>query len=57
VKRTLLAAVVAAGLVAAGAAASGPSLLHPNSLHAKAPGVFRVRFTTTKGPFVVTVHR
>jgi peptidyl-prolyl cis-trans isomerase A (cyclophilin A) len=57
VKRTLLAAVVAAALVAAGAAASGPSLLHPNSLHAKAPGVFRVRFTTTKGPFVVTVHR
>lgn len=39
------------------AAASAPSLLHPASLHAKAPAVFRARFTTTKGPFVVTVHR
>jgi peptidyl-prolyl cis-trans isomerase A (cyclophilin A) len=57
VKRTLLAAVAAAAVVAGVAAASGPSLLHPASLHAKAPAVFRVRFTTTKGPFVVTVHR
>ena len=32
-------------------------MLHPASLHAKAPAVFRARFTTTKGPFVVTVHR
>lgn len=56
-KRTLLAAVAAAAVVAGVAAASGPSLLHPASLHAKAPAVFRVRFTTTKGPFVVTVHR
>ncbi len=56
-KRTLLAAAVAAAILAGAAAASGPSLLHPASLHAKAPAVFRVRFTTTKGPFVVTVHR
>ena len=56
-KRTLLAAVAAAAILAGAAAASGPSLLHPASLHAKAPAVFRVRFTTTKGPFVVTVHR
>lgn len=55
--RTLLAAVVAAGLVAGVAAASEPSLLHPASLHAKAPAVFRARFRTTKGSFVVTVHR
>jgi peptidyl-prolyl cis-trans isomerase A (cyclophilin A) len=49
---------VAATAVAAGAAAaSGPSLLRPASLHAKAPAVFRARFTTTKGRFVVTVHR
>ena len=56
-KRTLLAAAVAAAILAGAAAASGPSLLHPASLHAKAPAVYRVRFTTTKGPFVVTVHR
>jgi peptidyl-prolyl cis-trans isomerase A (cyclophilin A) len=57
VKRTLLAAILAAAIVAGAAAASGPSLLHPASLDAKAPAVYRVRFTTTKGPFVVTVHR
>ncbi|HZD87307.1 MAG TPA: peptidylprolyl isomerase [Gaiellaceae bacterium] len=56
-KRALLAAVAAAALAAGAAAASSPSLLRPASLHAKAPAVFRVRFTTTKGPFVVTVHR
>jgi peptidyl-prolyl cis-trans isomerase A (cyclophilin A) len=57
VKRALFAAVAAAAVVTGVAAASGPSLLHPSSLNAKAPAVFRVRFTTTKGPFVVTVHR
>jgi peptidyl-prolyl cis-trans isomerase A (cyclophilin A) len=49
--------VSAAALTAAVAAASGPSLLHPASLHAKAPAVFRAGFATTKGTFVVTVHR
>ena len=56
-KRTLLAALVAAAVAAGTAAASGPSLLRPASLHAKAPAVFRARFVTTKGRFVVTVHR
>jgi peptidyl-prolyl cis-trans isomerase A (cyclophilin A) len=56
-KKTLLVAMAAAAVSAGVAAASGPSLLHPSSLHAKAPAVFRARFTTTKGPFVVTVHR
>lgn len=56
-KRTLLAAIAAAAVLAGVAAGSGPSLLHPASLHAKAPAVFRVKFTTTKGPFVVTVRR
>ena len=56
-KRTLLAVVAAAAILAGAATASGPSLLHPASLNAKAPAVYRVRFTTTKGPFVVTVHR
>jgi peptidyl-prolyl cis-trans isomerase A (cyclophilin A) len=39
--------------------ASGPSraLLHPELLKAKAPDVFKARFTTTKGDFVVEVHR
>jgi peptidyl-prolyl cis-trans isomerase A (cyclophilin A) len=32
-------------------------LLHPESLRAKAPENFKVKFTTTKGDFVVDVHR
>ncbi len=39
------------------AAAAPPQLLHPASLHAKAPAVYRVAFKTTRGTFVVTVHR
>jgi peptidyl-prolyl cis-trans isomerase A (cyclophilin A) len=44
---------------AAHAAAAGPrpSLLNPPSLKAKAPAVFKARFTTTAGDFVVEVHR
>jgi peptidyl-prolyl cis-trans isomerase A (cyclophilin A) len=34
-----------------------PALLKPAALHAKAPSVYNVAFTTTKGRFVVTVHR
>ena len=34
-----------------------PALLHPAALHAKAPATYGVKFTTTKGTFVVTVHR
>lgn len=34
-----------------------PVLLKPSALHAKAPATFDVSFTTTKGTFVVTVHR
>jgi peptidyl-prolyl cis-trans isomerase A (cyclophilin A) len=34
-----------------------PSLLKPASLNAKAPAVFKARFTTTAGDFVVEVHR
>jgi len=38
--------------------ATPPSaLLHPSALHAKAPATFEAKFTTTKGTFVVTVHR
>ena len=38
-------------------AAPPPALLHPAALHAKAPAAYGVKFTTTKGTFVVTVHR
>jgi peptidyl-prolyl cis-trans isomerase A (cyclophilin A) len=34
-----------------------PALLHPASLTAKAPEVYEVKFTTTKGDFVVQVTR
>ncbi len=39
------------------AAAPRPSLTNPASLHAKAPAVFKAKFTTTTGDFVVEVHR
>ena len=57
-KRALLAVVVAAAVLTAVAAAGGkPSLLRPSTIRGKAPAVFHARFTTTKGVFVVTVHR
>src|SRR5579863_1082995 len=34
-----------------------PSLMNPASLKAKAPDSFKAQFTTTKGDFVVEVHR
>ena len=34
-----------------------PSLLNPASLHAHAPAVFKAKFTTTAGDFIVEVHR
>jgi peptidyl-prolyl cis-trans isomerase A (cyclophilin A) len=40
-----------------GTAAARPSLLNPASLRAKAPAEFKAQFTTTKGDFVVEVHR
>jgi peptidyl-prolyl cis-trans isomerase A (cyclophilin A) len=39
------------------AAAPRPSLLNPALLKAKAPEVYKVKFTTTKGDFVVEVNR
>ena len=56
-KRSVLAAVLAAAILVVVAAASGPSLLRPASLHKRAPATFSAKFTTTKGPFVVKVHR
>src|SRR5665213_100612 len=40
-----------------GTSAARPSLLNPASLHAKAPEVYKAQFTTTRGDFVVEVHR
>jgi peptidyl-prolyl cis-trans isomerase A (cyclophilin A) len=51
-----LVAVLALGAAAA-SASSPPSLTSPSSLNATAPAVYSVKFDTTKGPFVVTVHR
>src|SRR5277367_1618249 len=38
-------------------AAARPSLMTPASLHAKAPELYKAQFTTTRGDFVVEVHR
>jgi len=40
-----------------GSVAARPSLLNPASLKAKAPDVYKVKFTTTKGVLVVQVTR
>jgi peptidyl-prolyl cis-trans isomerase A (cyclophilin A) len=49
--------LLCAAVLAGTAAAAPPSLLQPASLHAKAPAIYKVSFATTKGSFVVTVHR
>jgi peptidyl-prolyl cis-trans isomerase A (cyclophilin A) len=48
---------VKSGAAHAAAARQRPSLLNPASLKAKAPAVFKAKFTTTAGDFVVEVHR
>ncbi|HVS84629.1 MAG TPA: peptidylprolyl isomerase [Gaiellaceae bacterium] len=56
--RSLLAlAALAAAVLAGAASGSNPILLHPSKLTATAPALYRAKFTTTKGSFVVTVHR
>jgi peptidyl-prolyl cis-trans isomerase A (cyclophilin A) len=42
---------------AAPAAAGAPNLLNPGTLKAKAPEVYKVKFTTTKGDVIVQVNR
>ena len=52
------AAAVAAALVTCSAVFSAPAkLTDPSKLTAKAPETFRARFDTTKGTFVIEVHR
>ncbi len=45
------------GVAAAVAATDKEKLMRPDSLKEKAPAEFKVRFETTKGDFVVQVHR
>jgi peptidyl-prolyl cis-trans isomerase A (cyclophilin A) len=53
----LCSALVFAQAPPAKAPAAGGSLLTPSSLKAKAPAVYKAQFTTTKGDFVIEVHR
>ena len=39
------------------ASAASSRVLHPELFKAKAPDLYRVKFTTTKGDFIVEVHR
>ena len=36
---------------------AAPSLMNPSSLKAKAPALYKVEFTTTKGNIVIEIHR
>jgi peptidyl-prolyl cis-trans isomerase A (cyclophilin A) len=55
----LLLLLVPLAAACGGGGSSGPpsALLHPEKLNAKAPQLFDITFHTTKGDFVVTVHR
>jgi len=55
--RLALVILCACVLTGVAAAASPPQLLHPETLKAKGPATYRASFKTTKGTFVVTVHR
>jgi peptidyl-prolyl cis-trans isomerase A (cyclophilin A) len=57
IRPALVCLCAAAALTSAAGAAPPPQLLHPSSLHATAPAAYRVSFATTRGTFVVTVHR
>jgi peptidyl-prolyl cis-trans isomerase A (cyclophilin A) len=50
-------AAPAAAKKAAPATAPGPDLLKPATLRAKAPEVYKVKFTTTKGDVIIQVNR
>jgi peptidyl-prolyl cis-trans isomerase A (cyclophilin A) len=63
-KKTLTMMVMLAAVAASAATAKKPATkpaakksLDPAKLTAKAPEVFKARFETTKGPFVIEVHR
>jgi peptidyl-prolyl cis-trans isomerase A (cyclophilin A) len=50
-------AALALGLVAWSSAAGAGNLTDPAALNAKAPAVYQAKFDTSKGPFVIEVHR
>ena len=50
-------AALALGLVVGASAAGAGNLSDPAALNAKAPAVYKAKFDTSKGPFVVEVHR
>src|SRR4029078_7526749 len=54
---SLLAAGVAAALTLSTNAATPEKLKEPSQITATAPDVFKARFDTTKGAFVIEVHR
>jgi peptidyl-prolyl cis-trans isomerase A (cyclophilin A) len=56
-KSTTAKSTTAKSATAHSAAGPRPSLMNPASLKAKAPAVYKVRFITTAGDFVVEVHR
>ncbi len=57
--KSVIAALLTSGFAALAQAPAPPSaaLMNPAALKAQAPEVFRVNFATTKGDFVVEVHR
>jgi peptidyl-prolyl cis-trans isomerase A (cyclophilin A) len=55
--RTVMLAVVVALCSSAVLAGEKAELRNPASLTERAPAIFRVKFDTSKGPFVVEVHR
>ena len=50
-------AAPAAAKKASSAAAPAPDLLKPNTMRARAPEVYKVKFTTTKGDVIIQVNR
>jgi peptidyl-prolyl cis-trans isomerase A (cyclophilin A) len=56
-KQFLVALLIAGSVFAQSKSAAKPDLMNPSTLKAKAPATFDVKFTTTKGDFVVQVHR
>jgi peptidyl-prolyl cis-trans isomerase A (cyclophilin A) len=57
VQSIALVAALAFGLFAAESAVKAGNLSDPASLNEKAPAVYKAKFDTSKGPFVIEVHR
>jgi peptidyl-prolyl cis-trans isomerase A (cyclophilin A) len=57
VQSIALVAALAFGLFAAESSVKAGNLSDPASLNEKAPAVYKAKFDTSKGPFVVEVHR